>query len=486
MQTLTIILTVLLLPFTLVRLLRWLGWSQQKEYRLDRLWHFMTSDEGLQEIGRVLPRREDFTRTGLKRPVITMRATLVGFLSLILIGFALTGGYTAGWWWLPLVVYLLVPVFPAAISLVTEILKNLLSTSLLLAARAKLAGRKPRILGITGSYGKTTTRHLCAHLLSQQFSVFTPPKSHNTPLSIAWSILKNYRGEELVFLEYAAYKKGEIKRLAHWFQPEVSIVTGVTEQHLALFGSVENIIKAKGELVKANRLDGVVFYNGADEGALKICEQDSSKKRLDYSGQESTVILANARLDAKGRLKFTWQGYEVKTHLVGLHYLAAIQGAIAVAQHFGLPEAKIRAALTSFLPTDNFIQVYQHKQQGFTIINDGRTSNPQGFIAALQVLKYFKNTGKNSILITGGILDLGETSDDIHRRLAKAAQPLCDLVLYTGMDGQQVFKEIFKTKLTSHDGTIQAVLDKLDEHDVVLVEGNTPVWLTKQLNRKYD
>ncbi|HCR81056.1 MAG: UDP-N-acetylmuramoyl-tripeptide-D-alanyl-D-alanine ligase [Candidatus Pacebacteria bacterium GW2011_GWB1_47_8] len=484
MNPFTLIIIVLTLPFTLVRLLRWLAWAQQKEYRVDRLWHFLSSEEGLSELLRLLPSVTDFTRRGLKRPAVTLRAAAVGFLSLVLLGYILAVSFTFNQWWLPIAAYILVPILPGSISLLTELMKTVLSWVLLFLAKQKLLIGKPRIIGITGSYGKTTTRHLVAHVLSQQYTVFTPPKSHNTPLSIAWAILKDYQKEELIFLEYAAYKKGEIRRLAWWFRPEVSLVTGVTEQHLALFGSVTNIIKAKGELVKATSLKGAVFYNGNDENALKVCEVDPSKKTTPYSGPQSNIILANSRLDAKGRLHFTWQGRVIATHLVGRHYLETVQAAIALAQYFAVPEQKIRGALKSFLPTDNYIQVYQHFTQQFLIINDGKTSNPKGFLAALQVLKYFKDKGKNAILATSGIIDLGEQVETIHHQLAKAAQPIADLVLYTGVDGREEFREVFGSKMANHAGTIQSVIDKLNANDAVLIEGHLPVWLMKQLMRK--
>lgn len=483
-MTFTLLIILALLPFTLIRLLRWLAWAQQKEYRPDRLWHFVNSEEGLSELLRLVPARADFTRTGLKRPAITLRASLTGFVSLVLLGFLLTASFMSDWWWLPIAAYVLTPIFPGLVGLTSELVKSLISFVLLFLAKQKMAPHTPRIIGITGSYGKTTTRHLTAHLLSQEFTLFTPEKSHNTPLSVAWGILKGYHQESVAFLEFAAYKKGEIARLAHWFPPEVSLVTGVTPQHLALFGSVENIIKAKGELVKATKLSGSVFYNGNDPGALAICQEDSSKKAIPYSGPESTVILASPKLDHKGRLRFLWHGHEIRTHLIGLHNTEAVQAAISVAEYFGVPEAKIRAGLVSFLPTDNYISVYPHSEQGFLIINDGRTSNLRGFLSALDLLSHFKKTGKNTVLITSGILDLGAQSDEIHLQIAKAAKPICDLVLYTGVDGRQVFREVFGSRMADREATIQTVIDTLNAEDVVLVEGNAPQWLMKQLTRK--
>src|SRR3990172_8288694 len=124
MPTLTLIITLIALPLILVRLLRWIAWTQQKEYRVDRLWHFLASEEGLQELLRLAPKRADFTRTGLKRPVITLRSGTVGFLSLILLGYVLAVSFRLEAWWLPIAAYILVPIFPGSISLMTEILKS--------------------------------------------------------------------------------------------------------------------------------------------------------------------------------------------------------------------------------------------------------------------------------------------------------------------------------------------------------------------------
>ncbi|MFH2118730.1 MAG: Mur ligase family protein [Candidatus Paceibacterota bacterium] len=485
MQIITLFIIIIFLPLILVRLLRWLAWSQQKEYRADRLWQFLLSEEGLYELLRVIPQRTDFTRVGMKRPTITIRASATGFLSLTLVSYVLTTAYFLGLWWLPIAVYLLAPVFPGIISFISEIFKSSLSFILLFLAHQKVASTKPKIIGITGSYGKTTTRHLVAHVLTQQFTVFTPIKSHNTPLAIAWSILRHYRGEEILFLEFAAYKKGEIRRLARWFTPELSIITGVTHQHLALFGSLENIIKAKGELVKATKLDGQVFYNGSDELALKVCEQDSSKKAVAYAGPKSIVSLTKVRLNEKGKLQFSWQGKIIQTHLSVLYATKAIQAAIGVGEYFQIPSAKIRLGLTQFLPTENYLQVYQH-QQGFTIINDGKTSNPEGFLGALELLGHFKKQGKNTLLLTSGIIDLGDQSDEIHLKLAKAAKEVADLVLYTGIDGLHIFREVFGADMTNRTETIRSILEKLNKEDVLLVEGHAPVWLQKLLVRTYD
>jgi UDP-N-acetylmuramyl pentapeptide synthase len=137
------------------------------------------------------------------------------------------------------------------------------------------------------------------------------------------------------------------------------------------------------------------------------------------------------------------------------------------------------------LPTENYLRFYPHPQ-GFTIISDSKTSNPEGFLGALELLGHFKKQGKNTLLLTGGIIDLDEQTDEIHLKLAKAAREVTDLVLYTGVDGRHIFREVFGSDMTARPETIDQILAKLNERDVLLVEGFTPVWLQKKLIRKYD
>lgn len=484
MSVFTVLCNILVLPFILVRLLRWLAWSQQKEYRVDRIWSFLLSSEGMQELTRLVPKKQDFTRSGLKRPALTMRSLTVAFLSLMLLGYTFSLSLALHWWWLPFLVYFLIPLFPMLSGIGTEWFKSLLSLILLFLAHQKLAKTQPKIIGITGSYGKTATRHLAVHLLSKHFQIYTPPKSHNTPLSIAWDIVKHYQKQEIVFLEFAAYKKGEIRKLARWFQPDISLITGLAPQHLALFGSLQKIIEAKGELVKATKLNGLVLYNAMDPGTEKICLQDPSKKKRGYSPLQKETFIEKAELTEKGKLNFSWRKHSITTHLVGLHHQETVAGAIALALFLEIPEEIIVHGLQSFVPEEVFTQTYFHPTTQSLIIHDGRTTNPKGFRAALSLLSYFKKQGKNTLLITGGIVDLGEESDSIHLDLARAAKPCADFLFYTGSDGKEIFKEVFRNQMTDSLPTFLSFFPKCNADDVILIEGRIPLALQKILQRK--
>jgi UDP-N-acetylmuramoyl-tripeptide--D-alanyl-D-alanine ligase len=486
-MTIFIILCIAItLPFTLIRLLRWLAWSQQKEYRIDRIWNFLLSEEGISELMRVIPTKKDFSRTGLKRPVITIRSMMVFFLSLMLLGYTYSISLNLSLWWLPFIIYLIIPLLPFISSFITELIKLSISFVLLFIAQGKVNKNKPKIIGVTGSYGKTVTRHLCTSVIAQKYTIYTPPKSHNTPLSIAWDLIKNYKDQEIIFLEFAAYKKGEIKKLAHWFQPDISLITGLTTQHLALFGSLENIIKAKGELVKATKIDGIVFYNLMDPGAEKICLQDESKKRSDYSPRNKDAFLKKGSLDSKARLTTYWNDEKLTTNLIGMHHEETISAAISLGLLLEIPKNKIAKGINSFLPENIFTQSYNHPKTNTLIINDGKTTNPKGFRSALEILSQYKKQNKNTILITGGIVDLGDETESIHLDLARAAKPIVDMVFYTGSDGKAAFKEVFENRMTDHLSTLINLIPKFNEDDVILIEGHIPLKLSALLKRKND
>jgi UDP-N-acetylmuramoyl-tripeptide--D-alanyl-D-alanine ligase len=473
------------LPFSLVRLLRWLAWSQQKEYRPDRVWSFLLSPEGTAELLRV-PTKKDFTRTGLKRPVITARSMTVFFGSLVILGFIFSLSVNLNLWWLPFLLYIAIPIIPIISSFLTELFKSALSQILLLIAQKKVMKQQPRIIGITGSYGKSATRHLCTNVIAQQFTVYTPPKSHNTPLSIALDLIKNYKNQEILFLEFAAYKQGEIKKLAKFFPPDITLITGLTSQHLALFGSLENIIKAKGELVKATKIAGLVLHNAMDPGTEKICLEDESKKKQSYSPNNQETLLHKEQLDDKARLNVYWDEDKLTTNLIGLHHTETIAAAIKLGLVLEIPKEKIIKGIKSFIPENVFTQSYFHPKTNCLIINDGKTTNPKGFRAALAILHHYKKQNKNTILITGGIVDLGDETESIHLDLARAAKLVVDLVFYTGSDGKAAFREVFDNKMTDHLPTLISLVPKFNQDDVILIEGHIPIELANLLQRKND
>lgn len=477
-----------------VRILRWLGIVQQKEYRLDRLSLFLKSSEGKDEIKRIVPKKADFTRTGLKRPKMTARSISVGavftsiFLVLI-IGLILAATIVGSLVFaVPLIIIglivllFLIPYLLLVAVVPTTIVANIKTRIELSKAKSKINKVKPIIIGITGSYGKTSTKIFLSHVLERKFSVFKTPKSYNTKYSVAKSINDGYTNQEIVIIEYAAYKTGEIKKLAEWFKPKLAVITGLTEQHLGLFGSLSAIIQAKAELVESLASGSTVVCNGYDPGALRIFDMSVNKaelKLVSVNAKHDQVKIFKAHLNKKGELVFVWNGQQVITKLMGIHYLQTVKMVIAVSSELGLTDEQIVSALSDFVPDEKFIYSYT-LDSGAVVVDDGGTSNPKGFEAAISLAS--EVNAKQKTLITQGILDLGTRSDDIHKELAEQAQKVFSNVLYVGEVGSQQFNQEFGDNFENTQLEVVKKIKEIGSDNLVLVEGRMPSWVTKVLN----
>ena len=460
------ILSLIILPFFVLHYLRWLALVQQKEYRLDRLMVFLRSQEGREEF--FLPFPFSFikkpTLAEIKRPTWTLRLLIVFSFSLIILEPLVIFSYPFAKEYVWLILYLFLPLIIFISTLPTILAAEIITNVMLFAALRTLEKSKPLIIGITGSYGKSSTKLLLAHLLSQKESVFTTPLSHNTRFSVSLSILKSYRGEKIAVLEYAAYTKDEIKKLAHWFKPDISLITGIALQHAGLFGSLNNIINAKAELLKVLPLKGKSFCNPDDINAIKLC--------TDFAAQKTVPILPNLiskpQLNTSGKLSFTYHGRSMHTQLIGKHYLPNVKLAVAVSQYLGLSPAQIAKGLVSFKPNNIFTnsRILKH---GILLIDDGRSSNPTGFKAIINLASQIKK--KNKILLTSGIVDLGKQASPVHHQLAKAVDPVFDTVLYMGSEGREEFAKIFTDRLTTDKEVIKQKLGHLEADSLLAIEG---------------
>ncbi len=475
----------LLVIFLIIRWLRWLAIVQQKEYRADRLVTFLNSPQGKSDLLRVFPHRRDFSRTGLKRPVRTTRLLVVlmtslGVMLLWLGCWLMIAMNWGGWFGFLITTWLGMPLVVILSIVPSVVVSQLAVSATLIQASRKVQAAHPYIIGITGSYGKTSTKLLLAHVLSKSKSVFVTPRSYNTRYSVARSILKNYRNQSLMILEYGAYRKGEIKVLAKWFGPSMGIITGLAPQHLRLFGTVENIIAAKSELLKALPTDAPVFCNAEDLGAVAICQAAQRENFIAYSGENSKIDITDMGLNDHGLLWVKWRSHLIQTQLVGQHYLSAVSAAIAVALYFQLSETQIIEAVTSFEPTDSFVNLKVGVHQSL-IIDDGKATNPTGFRAALDLLSTYHARGKQTWLITAGIIDLGEKSVEIHHGLAETARKVVDRVIYLGQDGRSEFLEVFGSDFIGLDRQTDLDWTELTSSTVILIEGKVPQWVYQEL-----
>lgn len=479
----------------IIRSSRWLAFVQQKEYRIDRLWLFLQSEDGLKEILRIIPKKADFSRSGFKRPKLTLRSGIVFLtyvclsLFVLIVSFkeitilsnelAIHIFFKIILYFLFLICYLFLLPFLVFLSVLPSAILVYVQTFITLyKARRHLLRKKPRIIGITGSYGKTSTKLLLTHILRTQHSVFMTPKSFNTRYSIASSVLNGYKSEDIAVIEYGAYKIGEIAAITQWMRPELAIVTGLTQQHLGLFGSIENIVTAKSELVAALKKGEKVICNAYDERTLEICKKgvEKNKAKIVAVNQKSgPVRLEGVSVNSEGKLKFTWKNTKIQTQLFGMHYQELISTVIAAARELGITDENISTALQTFVPNEKFIFSYQLSSNKVRVIDDGDTSNPKGFTAVIELAD--KISAQKKVLVTSGIVDLGSRSREIHLELARKSKKVFNYIFYVSDVGLESFQAVFEDKVLTEPETIARFLEELSKDDLLVVEGRMPPWI---------
>jgi UDP-N-acetylmuramoyl-tripeptide--D-alanyl-D-alanine ligase len=304
-------------------------------------------------------------------------------------------------------------------------------------AREKIDRLDPIVIGITGSYGKTSTKEILAHLLGSKYAVLKTPKTFNTILGVCKVIREDLKPEHRYFIvEMGAYKPGEIARICDLVHPKIGILTAVGPQHLERFGSVETIARAKYELIEALPADGVAIFNGDDE----ICRQLAEKtqvKTLRYGMQPESPSLdlrAATLITSDQGTSFELQlGAEPalpsRTQLLGRHNVTNTLGAVLTATECGLSLKDAVRAIASLTPLEHRLQVVR-AAGGIITLDNAYNSNPSGAKVALEVLASFQSGQK--VLVTPGFAELGAIQAEEHRRLGENAAGVCDYIFLIG------------------------------------------------------
>ncbi|MFC1711471.1 Mur ligase family protein [Patescibacteria group bacterium] len=419
---------------TLVSLLIFTYIFQLKEYRRDRIWAHFKTKTGLRQLllnFNILK----FKKVIFPRPTLRIGLSvllvllflyyflfillslifpyLVGFPSAILISLLVI-----------LVIYIiLMPIFSLVTMLFISLMIFPIKELIYYLANSKIQKLENlQVIGITGSYGKTATKEILAYLLSDEKWALATPKNCNTKLGIAVFILKKLRLKHKLFVvEMGAYKKGEIREICNLVRPNIAVLTGINEQHQELFGSFENIIVAKYELVQSlPRKVGVAFYNANNPYVLKISRKRKIKKFL--YGRERVFY---------------------KTKLAGNWHQENIKGALKIVKFLGLDKNKMIKKLKQLKDFSMSLKI-KNIGNGIKVVDDSYSSNPSGFFSALE---YISNLpAKKRILIMPGIIELGQASDSIHEQIGRKSALICDHVILTKKDFFKPIKKGFITK----------------------------------------
>lgn len=530
MQILFIASFVFLFVWVLRNILFWLSLWQIKEYRLDRLWvHLQETVAGknilyssvnllknfaflfyivlivkptfinieqsiiirynifigillLYSFGQVFI--EIATRT-IKHPVWTLKIILILLLTITTSSFLFffLSNSTNKFFSLlfvdkslPFIVSLFVGLFVLPSWIVKkEIIKR--------AAQKIKKSKKLIRIGITGSYGKGSTKEYLAAILSQKFKVLKTYETVNTAIGIAKTINSGLTDDTEVFVaEMGAYKKGEIRQLCEIVKPTIGILTSVIEQHASLFGGLHKTKSAKYELIESLPKDGLALFNANNANTLELYAKAKIRKILyfvDYNNKkkiDADIVASNIKIEkfdisfdvsVNGNKKIN---FSVKVNLLGGYNAENILPAIFLGLELGMDKNEIQKGLSNIVPIKKTMRPFINAN-GAIIVDDTLNANPQAVLVALSYMKIYK--GKK-VLILSPIIELGKNARLIHYDLAKEIGKICDILFLTNMNFyDDIKKGIGKTCqiLVETPEKIASYIAKLSKNDVALLEG---------------
>ena len=275
-----------------------------------------------------------------------------------------------------------------------------------------------RVIGITGTNGKTTTKELISAVLSQSHNILYTLGNLNNHIGVPSTLLRLKAEHDLAVIEMGANHPGEIKFLSEIVEPDCGIITNVGKAHLEGFGSFEGVIKTKGELYDFLRKKegSTVFIHHDNAYLMNIAE---GLNLIPYGTEDDLYV--NGRITGNSPyLTFEWKAgkdgksYQVQTQLIGEYNFPNALAAITIGRFFGVEDAKINEALAGYTPQNNRSQL--KKTDDNTLIIDAYNANPTSMMAALQNFRNMEVPHK--MLILGDMRELGAESAAEHQKIA--------------------------------------------------------------------
>ena len=341
-----------------------------------------------------------------------------------------------------------------------------------------------KVIGITGSYGKTSSKNILNDILNIKYNSMPTPKNFNTPFGLMITI-NNYLDKftDVFIAEMGACQEGDIKELCDLVHPKYGIITRIGVAHLATFGSRENIQKTKFELIESLPSDGIGILNGDDEWQRSYKIKNNCKiKWIGIDSEDVDVRAKNITLSPKGTkfdcyFKGDDKPYQFETKLLGYANVYNILAGIALGIEFGMTIEQLQAGVSKVKPVEHRLEL---KRNGdITIIDDAYNSNPTGAKMALDVLKLMP--GKH-IVVTPGMIELGNEEYAKNKEFGMQIADCADEVVLVGAEKTKPIQDGLKEK-GYDENKIHIINDVLKAFPLVqtLKENETYVLLENDL-----
>lgn len=310
-----------------------------------------------------------------------------------------------------------------------------------------------KIITITGSYGKTSTKIFLYKILKSKFKVLLIPKNINTDIGISNFIIKNLKPfHQILITEIGAYKIGEIERIGKILNPDISILTAISNQHLELFGSQKNIIKAKFEIAKILKENGIFIVNidspfieknlnFTKNLKLKIKKVSIYKKACYYAKNIKEIYKNSQPNGLEFDLIFNSKKEKFKTKLISKNFLINLLLALVSSDILGIKIKDSKNIIENISQPQHSLKIYKTKNKNL-IIDDSYSSNLEGFLEAIRISKKIKK--ENKILIFRSLIELGKEGIPSHIKLSKEIAKTFNFVILTSYDYKEIIINALK------------------------------------------
>jgi len=500
MSLLIAIISIIWAAGTLKLILFWMYLWQLKDYHIGRFVDHFRTAKGKRII---FSYGTQFFVWRLKKPVFTAKVIfLTGLITLVAIGYlalVVSKTHSALTVFIALLIFnVLIPVIVSVIVLAAQPFFIRARNKILQKAKEKIGRFSTlKVIAITGSYGKTSTKEFLSTILSEKFKVLATPDHKNSEIGIAQTILQELNSSHEIFIvEMGAYNKGGIQLLCDMVHPDMGIVTGVNEQHLATFGSLENLLSAEGgrELLENLPGKGLLIVNGENKYCVDLYKRAKidkkiyaiSKEKIDADMWAEEVSLHLESFDFVARAK-TGELAHLHVGVLGKQHVQNVLGAVLAARAMGMGTDQIAHGVNRITQKQGGMSL-KKGVHGITVIDSSYSANPDGVAADLEYLSIFP--GKKVIVIPC-LIELGAKSIEAHIQIGKKIAEVCDLAIITTKDKFEEIRngaimngmDVKNIMFCENSKEIMAIIGAhCKVGDAVLLEGRVPGELIRLLN----
>lgn len=323
-----------------------------------------------------------------------------------------------------IILYFLLPFVIGFSLLIAKLPDSLLKKRKINRAKKILLENKLVVVGITGSYGKTSTKEILANILKKKYRIVKTLENINTDIGIANFIINNkarFQEAEIFIVEMGAHHRGEIRKICDMVFPEYSILTGINESHLERFGSLKKIIQTKFELPMNTKNFSVLNFD--DENIGNNYEKFHLKNAIGVSQNLATEIKAKEKFSG---IEFRYENSYFETKLLAQHNVTLILMCCQIALKLGISINEISEAVSRISPVAHRLEPLYNKTTNVTVIDDSYNGNFDGIKSGIQVLSRAKG---RKLVLTPGLVELGEASKKVHIAIGELYAKKVDEVL---------------------------------------------------------